>query len=181
MPKGRPITLYEREKIETYLRMKKEKKWIADKLNRDYSIIKREIKRNSGEFLPYVAEVANKLARQRARKTNIRKLEKPKNIELKKFVEDRIVEDYSPDQIAGRLKENPPDNITETISHESIYDYIYNYSEKQKELYKHLRTGRKKRQRHFSRKNQKDTIKNRVSIHLRPGAISKKRVWALGK
>ena len=53
MPKGRPLTLYEREQIETWLRQKKKKKWIAQKLERAYSIIKREIKRNSDEVLPY--------------------------------------------------------------------------------------------------------------------------------
>ena len=174
VPKGRSITLYEREKIETYLRMKKKKKWIAEKLNRDYSIIKREIKRNSGEWLPYNAKVAQRLADKRAKKTNVRKLDKPKNIELKKFVENKIIEDFSPEQISGRLKEKMPKNITETISHESIYDYIYHHSEKQKELYKHLRTSRKKRQRKFNRKKHKNGIKDKVSIHLRPAEIAEK-------
>jgi len=44
MPKGKPLTFFEREKIETWLRMEKKKIWIAKKLNRNYSIIKREIK-----------------------------------------------------------------------------------------------------------------------------------------
>jgi IS30 family transposase len=43
MPKGKEITFYEREKIENWLRIKKKKTWIAKKLNRDYSVIKREI------------------------------------------------------------------------------------------------------------------------------------------
>lgn len=177
MPKGRPLTLYEREKIETWLRMEKEKKWIAQKLNRDYSVIKREIKRNSGACLPYVATVANKLAEQRAKNTNIRKLDKLKNIELKRFVEEKLIEDFSPEQIAGKLKKHRLENIQDTISHESIYDYIYNHAEKQKEFYKHLRTGRKKRHRKFSRKKQKNTIKNRVSIHLRPVEVAAKKKY----
>lgn len=177
MPKGRPITLYEREKIETYLQMEKEKSWIARKLNRDYSVIKREIKRNTGECLPYAAAIADKLAKQRAKKTNVRKLEKSENIGLKKFVDKKLGEDWSPEQITGTLKENPQENILGTISHESIYDYIYNHAEKQKEFYKHLRTGRKKRQRKFSRKKQKNTIKNKVSIHLRPAGIAEKKEY----
>lgn len=177
MPKGRPITLYEREKIETWLRMKKEKSRIAKKLNREYSIIKREIKRNSGEHLPYTAEVAHALSEKRARKTNVRKLDKPKNQKLKEFVDGKIEDDYSPEQIAGILKEFPSENIAETISHESIYDYIYHHAEKQKEFYKHLRTGRSKRQRKFSRKNRSNTIKNKVSIHLRPIEIKEKKEY----
>lgn len=38
MPKGREITYYERKQIKVWLRMKKKKTWIADKLNRNYSI-----------------------------------------------------------------------------------------------------------------------------------------------
>jgi transposase, IS30 family len=177
MPKGRPITLYEREKIETWLRMEKGKSWIAKKLNRDYSIIKREIKRNSGEHLSYAAEVAQALSQKRARKTNVRKLDKPENLKLKEFVDEKLEEDCSPEQIAGMLREQPQESIPETVSHESIYDYIYHHAEKQKEFYKHLRTGRKKRQRKFGRKKHADTIKNKVSIHLRPVEIAEKKEY----
>ena len=119
MPKGRPLTLFEREKIETWLRMKKKKTWIADRLKRDYSIIKREIQRNSSKHLPYCAAVAQMLAQQRAKKTNVRKLDKPKNIELKKFVEERLEDNWSPEQIAGTIREQI--EFKETVSHESIY------------------------------------------------------------
>ncbi len=122
MPKGRSLTLYEREKIETYLRMKKEKAWIAKKLKRDYSIIKREIKRNSGECLPYNAEMAERLANQRAKKTNIRKLDKPDNAKLKNFVEEKIIADFSPEQIAGILKEDPSENTLNEIKSKIVTD-----------------------------------------------------------
>lgn len=172
-----PITLYERQQIEAYLRMKKKKKWIADKLVRDYSIIKREIKRNSGEYLPYRAADAQYYAERRARNTNKRKLLKPKNQKLKEFVDRKIKEDWSPEEIAGRLLEHPPIGITETVSHESIYDYIYNGAEKHEHLYEHLRTARKQRQKKFSRKKQGNTLKNRVSIHERPIGINEKKEY----
>lgn len=177
MPKGRQITLFEREKIEIWLRMEKKKSWIAKKLNRDYSIIKREIKRNSGEYLPYNAEVAQALSEKRAKRTNVRKLEKAKNKKLKEFVEEKLEKDWSPEQIAGTLKKGLPEDILEAISYESIYDYIYNHAEKQKEFYKHLRTGRIKRRLRFSRKYRSNSIKNRVSIHLRPAEILEKKEY----
>jgi len=177
MPKGRQITLYEREKIETWLRMNKEKTWIAKKLNRDYSVIKRETKRNKGKHLPYTAEVAYALAQKRAKKTNVRKLNKLENIKLKEFVDDKLEDDWSPEQIAGTLQKYPVENISETVSHESIYDYIYHHAEKQKELYSHLRTGRSKRQPKFSRKKRENIIKNKVSIHLRPAEIAEKKEY----
>ena len=175
MPKGRPLTFYEREKIETYLRMKKKKTWIAEKLKRDYSIIKREIKRNSGSYLPYSAVTAQKLADERSKKTNIKKLDKAKNIRLKEFVEEKLNLDWSPEQISSHLKENVVEGITEIISYESIYAYIYYYVEKYKELHKHLRTERKKRQRRFSRRKQGNAIKERISIHARPEEIREKK------
>jgi len=141
-----PITFYERQQIEAYLRMKKKKKWIADKLARDYSIIKREIKRNSGEHLPYKATDARYYAERRARNTNKRKLLKPKNKKLKEFVDKKIKKDWSPEEIVGRLKDRSFAGITEIISHEAIYDYIYNGAEKHEHLYEHLRTARKQRQ-----------------------------------
>jgi IS30 family transposase len=169
------LTFYERERIEVYLRLKRKKKWIAEKLGRDYSIIKREIKRNSGEHLPYKANDAQYFAERRARNTNKRKLDKyPK---LKKYVEDRIEDDWSPEQIANRLKEKSPPDFKETISYESIYDYIYNSSEKYKQLYQHLRVGRKQRQRRFSRKKQGNKLKNRVSIHSRSEEINSKKEY----
>lgn len=172
-----PITLCEREKIELYLRMGKKKIWISKKLNRDYSIIKREIKRNSGEVLPYKANNAHYFAERRKRNTNKRKLDKLKNKKLKEFVENRILDDWSPEEIAGRLRDNPPSGINETISCESIYGYIYNGAEKYNHLYKHLRTAKKQRQRRFNRKKRGNTIKNRVSIHLRPEKIDKKKEY----
>ena len=80
------INYFEREKIEVYLRMKKKKKWIANKLNRDYSVIKREIKRNSGDYLPYTAISAQRIAERRKKNTNKRKLEKYENMKLKEYI-----------------------------------------------------------------------------------------------
>lgn len=177
MPKGRPLTLIEREKIETWLRMRKKKTWIARKLGRDYSIIKRETKRNAGDHLPYTAAMADALAKKRARKTNVRKLDKPQYRELRDFVDEQLEEDYSPEQIAGTLKEQPPVGIAGTVSHESIYQYIYHHAEKHKQLYRHLRTARRQRKGQFSRKKQSNPIKNKVSIHQRPPEVTEKTAY----
>lgn len=179
MPKGREITLYEREKIETYLRMKKKRIWIAKRLNRDYSIIKREIKRNSGDYSPYTAANAQHYAARRKKKTNKKKLEKWQNNNLKKYVEERLNAGWSPEQIAGRLKKHTPEEIRncrdKRISHESIYEYIYNGEGRYGGLYKSLRRGQHKRQRKFSRKQKAILIKNRISIHKRKKVIDKRK------
>lgn len=174
MSKGREITYYERERIEVYLRMKKKKIWIARKLGRDYSVIKREIKRNSGEHTPYWAKEAQHYCERRKKVTNIRKLEKWQNEALRVYVEKKLREGWSPEQISGKLKENPPDTLKHckdiTISYESIYNWIYNGEGRYFGLYKNLRRKQKQRIRRFSRKQNKKKIMipNRVSVHERP-------------
>ena len=171
------ITFYERQQIELYLRMKKKKTWIAERLNRDYSVIKREIKRNSGKVLPYTAKVAQEIADRKARNTNKRKLEKHKNQKLKEFVEESLEKQWSPDQIAGRLKGGLVRDVSETVSHETIYDYIYNGEGRLAGLYKNLRTTRKRRQKKFSRKKHGNIIKNRVSIHKRSRVVDERKEY----
>lgn len=180
MPKGRPLTLYEREKIETWLRAGKKKAWIAVKLNRDYSIIKREIKRNSGEHLPYIAIDAQHFADRRKKKTNKRKLEKWQNEKLVVYVTELLNDGWSPEEVAGRLKEYPPEEVSEckdkTVSYESIYNWIYEGEGKFGGLYKKLRRKQKIRKRKFSRKKQPKTIiKEKISIAKRPEIVSKRK------
>lgn len=168
------ITFYEREKIEVYLRMGRTKKWIAKRLNRDYSVIKREVTRNNGMHFPYIATTAQRIFEQRKVRKNRRKLEKPENKALRWYVISKLKEEqWSPEEIAGRIKQ---DNLfPNIISHESIYDYIYNGEGKFEYLYPCLRTKRHQRQRRFNRrKRAKISIKDRISIHERPGIIDDK-------
>ena len=177
MPKGKELTFFEREKIETYLRMKKKLPWIAKKLCRDYSVIRREIKRNTGEVLPYCAVDAQTYAERRRKNTNKRKLEKHTNKKLKKYVDERLKEGWSPEEIAGRLKSQPPAEVVsckdKTVSYESIYDYIYNGEGRLGGLYKFLRRKQCKRKKEFARKKGVGTIlKERVSIDQRPAIVA---------
>lgn len=172
MSKGRPLTYYERERIEVWLRMGKKKIWIAQKLGRDYSVIKREIKRNSGEHTPYHAQSAHYYAKRRRKKTNVRKLEKWQNVDLRDYVEQQLQEGWSPEEIAGRLREHPPELKKckdTTVCMESIYDYIYNGEGKYGGLYRCLRRKQRYRRPKKGRKrNKKVLIPQRVSIDERP-------------
>lgn len=180
MSKGRPLTLYEREQIESWLRLGRKKKWMAEQLNRDYSIIKREIKRNSGEVLPYNAQEANYYAARRRKKTNKRKLEKWQNEKLVEYVTELLNDGWSPEEIAGRLKKHPPKEVSQcknkTVSYESIYNWIYEGEGRFGSLYKKLRRKQKIRKRRFARKKQvKTIIKKRVPITQRPKVVAKRK------
>jgi len=171
------ITFYERQKIELYLRMSKTHRWIGKKLCRDHTVIDREVEKNSCFHTPYTAVSAQRIANLRAKKTNKRILEKNDNKKLKEYVEEKLREDWSPEQIAGRLQENPPPEIAgKTISYEGIYQYIYDGEGQYGDLYTHLRTRRPKRRKKCGRRKKvKTTIRNRVSIDDRPEVVKEKK------
>lgn len=168
-----PLTFYERQQIEFYLRLKLKKREIARRLKRNHSIIVREVKRNPPSGGYYRADLAQARADRLAKKTNKRKLDK--DFWLLRYVEEQLAQGFSPQQIAGRLKRYPPLHLkSKAISHESIYLYIYEtiYG---KHLYHYLRRVQKKRRKHGSRRQRaKITIPGRISIHARPEAITQK-------
>jgi len=166
------LTYYERQIIEFRLKCKQSIRDIAKHLRRNHSVISREIKRNK---LPrqkqYIAKIAEELVSKKKRRTNKRKL----NIDddLRNYVVNMlIVKEWSPEQIAGRLKNYPPEHLKEkNISYESIYQYIY---EEERWLYKYLKYKKQaKRQKKYSRKMCKNTtILDKISIHKRSNVIN---------
>ena len=167
------LSLADRQVIELNLKLGKSKKKIGDILHRDHTVISREVRRNSGEFLPYKAERADEYAKRRMRNKQLRKLDKWKNRELKEYVVASLTEDLSPEQIAGDLKKDCPLGDL-YISDESIYDFIYNGDGRFEGLYKHLRRGRPKRIQWHKRIKHKNRIPERVSIELRPEEAEQK-------
>jgi len=167
------ITFEDRKIIEVMIKRGKGKREIARRLHRNHTIIIREINRNTGDYLPYNAQIAQK--RFEKRKFGKRKKKLETNMKLKEYVTEKIREDWSPEQISGRLKllekqgKDPPDQI----SHETIYQYLFSKEMKSPGLWKHLRTRRKKRLK-WGRKHRDIKIPNRVSIHERPLAASLK-------
>ncbi|QQS20984.1 MAG: hypothetical protein IPL87_00285 [Candidatus Moraniibacteriota bacterium] len=126
MPKGTSITFFERERI-SFLRMKKKKTWIAEKLGRDYSVIKREIQ-DSSPHLPYVAIRAEAYA-EKTKKIPTKRLEKWQNEKLKKVCRKRTPEGTFTGADSRPVENISSENLSSctdtSISYESIYDYIY--------------------------------------------------------
>lgn len=169
------LTFHERQMLQYWLRTKQSLRAIAKVMHRDHSVISREIQRNGGGVRKkYRADVAQRLWEKRKCKQHKGKLDK--HPELREYVEEQLSEDLSPEQIAGRLKEQPPDCLQGlAISHESIYYWIYEKAEKHKKLYKHLRTNRPKRRKWGKRKGKKTAIPSRTSIHDRPKVVDEKK------
>jgi len=170
----RRLTQIEREIIELCLANDRSHRRIGRILGRDHRVIDREVNRNKPEERMYTAKLAMKLTAKREAKRCRKKLEKDEPLQA--FVVDRLLEDFSPEQIAGLLKEDPPELLEgKTISHESIYQYIYEGEGRYEGLYTHLRHSRKKRRKRGKRTHRKVRIIERISIHDRPKIIDDKK------
>jgi IS30 family transposase len=98
------------------------RKAIAVRLGRDKSTIGRELKRNGREDGSSSAVTAQQqAARRRRERPLVRKLERP---ELNAAVRSRLTREWSPDQIAGRLKHDRPDDRQFPVSPQTIYTWI---------------------------------------------------------
>jgi len=73
--RGQPLTLYEREKIELFIRGKWSLRKIAKNLHRDHSVIVRELSRNTDRSGIYRAASAQLKADKRHRRPYRKKLD----------------------------------------------------------------------------------------------------------
>lgn len=165
------LTLYDRQKLEHWLRTKQSLRAIAKIMRRNHTVLVRELRRNSnGQRTKYRADTAQRLFEKRIFKQHKGKLDKYP--ELKEYVVEGLKKEWSPDVIAGKLK---TERMKHTISHESIYHYIYNKEGRYEGLYKYLRQAQPRRHPLRSRKKSKLRIPERVSIHMRPPCIDERK------
>jgi len=139
---------------------------IARRLGRHRSTISREVKANRGRER-YRAWRADEHAEVLGARPRPRKLEA--HSALRQAVEEKLMENWSPEQIAKRLREEHPDNPAMQVSHETIYKalYIQGRGALRKELAKHLRTKRTERHPR-ARAELRGSIPDLVEISQRP-------------
>ena len=149
---------------------------IARRLGRAPSTISRELRRNRDQrTATYVPERAHRLAWQRQRRPKRSKI--GSDPDLAAAAQRMLDEGYSPEQVAGRLVVEYPDNPRMRISHESIYQSIYVYprGEIARELKAGLRSGRTARKRR-GRRDGRGHIVGAVSITERPEEVEGRQV-----
>jgi IS30 family transposase len=165
MSKFQHFCLYERQRIERYLKQKKSRQFIADKLERSKSSIVDEINRNSVNGI-YDAKKANHKAYVSRRESKIQCLKVSTNLELRDFVETNIEVDQTPQGISGRLK-----NIEKKIEYASakaIYKFVY--SPLGRNLERHL-YSRAVKKRGGPKRGRSVAIDGRTMIDQRPKIV----------
>ena len=140
--KGRCLTLTQREEIGLGRARGESIRTIAAAIGRAPSTVSRELRRNTDGQGRYRATTAHALAYGRASRPKPAKL--VTNLRLRGKVEDDLAKKYSPEQIAGRLKVEFPDQPELQVSTETIYQSLYVQSRGalKHELTRCLRTGR---------------------------------------
>ena len=144
------------------------------RLKRDPSTIGRELKRNSlkNEYVAIHAQ-QNFLDRQQNSAHNKHPL---KNKDVYAYVLEYLRKGWSPDQIAGRMgKEHPNDNHWRIV-HETIYQWIYQPEQVKQDdpWYEYLRRKQKKRKKQKGRTVHRSHIPDRISIHQRSSQINER-------
>ena len=165
------ITYEERRVIQKLLYSRTAKTEICELLQRDESTIYRELKRNKTYGYHY------KDAHEKACKRKNKKKRKPdKNGILRLIICTLLIEKNSPEVISYYLKQMFPDEPSMHLSHESIYQWIYEQRDENGAflLTQYLFTKRKRRQiRSNIYKSRKADIR-KCSIHDRPQAANEK-------
>jgi len=136
---------------------------IAQYLGRDPSTISRELKRNTG-LRGYRPKQAQQLAiDRRTGATKHRKL----TSQVKGWIESLLKLDLSPEQISGYLKQTKG----VSVSHETIYRYIYADQAQGGHLYLRLRLIPKGYRKRYASYQQRGQLIDRVSIDERPAIV----------
>jgi IS30 family transposase len=161
----------QRDQLEVLHRAGHSQKDIATLLGFHQSTISRELSKNgSAKRKSYNANRAQKCTEERRKHAYDNRLCWHNNPALLSFFLTELSDKKSPDQIAGRLKQQ---KSKQTVSHQSLYAYIKMDKEAGGNLYKLLRYQGKKYKWRGWKKN-KTGIPNRKGIEERPEVVNTK-------
>lgn len=166
MQKYTQLTESQRYQIYVLKKAEHNQTQIAQLLGVSKSTISREFKRNTGQR-GYRPKQAHSKATQR--RHNAKKYIKM-TPHLKRTINDKLRQEWSPEQITGWLNETQ----LEGVSHQRIYDHIREDHHCGGTLYKHLRRSNKKRRKRYGYQDSRGQIKERVSIDERPKIVDSK-------
>lgn len=175
MKNKKRITAQERDLLALFKAEGLSNKECGRRLNRDPSVIGRELKRNSFKASNgtkyYVAIHAQAKAGEREWKLAHAKQEL-KNPFVYAYVTEHLRMGWSPDSIAGKLKFDHPDDKYFWITAETIYRWVYSPKQIKKGWFEYLRRKQKRRKKQQGRKVHRSAIPDRVSIKLRPEPVN---------
>jgi IS30 family transposase len=161
------LTLEKRYQISALIKAGLNQKSIALEVGVDPSTISRELRRNRDSVRGYHPELAQihstKVQIQKKKRFSLTKT-------IEKYIRAKLKLDWSPEQIAGRMKLDTGVSVV----HETIYRYIYANKANGGRLYKSLRHKNKKYHHRSNEYKSRGTLIDRVMIDKRPKIVDKK-------
>ena len=206
--KHKKLTQTERELLSQWIKDGVAKKEIAKRLGRDIRTVQREVIRNKtrvivGKDWELMYEPVHAHAVAMERKNHAFSAKQPlKNKNIYGYVLKHLRGGWSPEQIAGRLKDvDHKGEKNWQICMETIYAFIYKektdqtqegqrtepdlrkrktvasatVTDKNRPLYEYLRRKQVRRRKKHGRKSQRVRIPDRVSIHDRPKVVVERK------
>ena len=168
------LSLREREEIGFQLARGQGVRRIAAALGRAPSTISREVARNkvTGRYVPSLAQ---EQTWARARRPRAQKLD---GLALREQVTTMLTDRFSPEQVAGRLKVEHPENPEMQVSHETIYQalYVQGRGSLRLEVVAALRSGRETRRPQRPEGPRPQRFREMVMISDRPPEIEDRAV-----
>ena len=168
------LSPFERGNIELLLRSGWSIRRIAREMGRSPSSLSRELARNRRPRAGYRAITAQQAYRER-RTRSVKPRTLPANPRLRRYVETKLREKWSPDQISRSLHRHFPRDRTMRISHETIYTFVYADKRAGGTLYEHLRQAHRTRRRRGNARGMRGLLPGRVCIDLRPKVVQSRR------
>lgn len=156
----RHLTKEERDRIAQLAHQKVQLQYIAEELGRSPSTISRELRRNATGRQYFAAQAQEKAERRRQERPLERKLDRS---ETNAFVRKGLAQYWSPDQIAGRLKLEFPDDPDRHVSPQTIYSWIEEQESEMRAYWREFlrRRGKRRRRRNPAKTPDAARIANR--------------------
>jgi IS30 family transposase len=172
----RLLSLLERERIADLKRLGWSLRAIGRELGRPASTIKRELDARStaGRYLPHMAHRDAAAKRSRPKPAKLTTAGR-----LRDYVQARLRQQWSPEQISGVLRRDFPDDESMRVSAETIYQAIYVQARGglKREIAEALRTGRTRRKPHRSAQARTNRFTDpMVMISERPAEVEDRAV-----
>lgn len=171
------LSLSEREAISQSLWAGEPFNEIAKRLGREASTVSREVRVNCIYKRCYRPSAAQERA-EAQRKSQARSKKLETSHALQEYVYARLRQEWSPEEIARRIKLEYPQDRHMRVSHETIYQHLYCLprGELKKELMKGLRQERKMRQSRKYAHYRRQRIQDIISISERPAEAADRTV-----
>jgi IS30 family transposase len=175
--KYKHLTIHERDRIEAMKRSGYTPQEIADNLERDKTTICREMNRNgiytynkkgrwkqSGKYKAQKAQIKYQV-RRCSSKYQCKKIEK--DLDIKKYIIEKLKKKWSPDQIAGRMKLEKRNYV----SSKTIYNWLYSSFGQRYCRYLPSKRYQPRKRRKVA---EKTMIPNRIGIEERSDSINER-------